>query len=105
MLFAVQIRMQTVNNTSWQHQQGMCNDRLRSPILSVMVTACTRLLHQTEACHLPIFMQVPGALAEKVRSYYNYVVAREVQSEEAAIIAGLSSSLRMQVGVDSTVSY
>lgn len=42
-------------------------------------------------------MQVPRSLSEKVRNYYSYVVAREVQADEADIIAGLSASLRTQV--------
>lgn len=41
--------------------------------------------------------QVPKLLAGKVRNYYNYVVEREVQADEADIIAGLSASLRTQV--------
>ena len=41
--------------------------------------------------------KVPRLLGEKVRSYYNYVVEREVQADEADIIAGLSASLRTQV--------
>lgn len=42
-------------------------------------------------------LQVPRALAEKVKSYYDYVVVREVQADEADIIAGLSASLRTQL--------
>jgi hypothetical protein len=41
--------------------------------------------------------QVPRALADKVKSYYDYVVEREVQADEANIIEGLSASLRTQV--------
>eukprot|EP00775_Hariotina_reticulata_P011835 gene11835-11979_t len=70
--------------------------------VSIMVSAMNRTHARQVSKHQAVedflrHRKVPGALAEKVRSYYNYVVAREVQSEEAAIIAGLSSSLRMQV--------
>lgn len=41
--------------------------------------------------------QVPRALAHKVKRYYDYVVEREVQADEADIIAGLSANLRTQV--------
>ncbi|KAG1662193.1 hypothetical protein FOA52_015819 [Chlamydomonas sp. UWO 241] len=40
---------------------------------------------------------IPKDLADKVRGFYNYTVAREVQSDEAEIISGLSTNLRMQV--------
>jgi hypothetical protein len=42
-------------------------------------------------------LQVPRALADKVKSYCDYVIEREVQADEADIIAGLSASLRTQV--------
>jgi hypothetical protein len=42
-------------------------------------------------------MQVPRALADKVKSYFDYVVEREVQADEADIISCLSANLRTQV--------
>ncbi len=44
-----------------------------------------------------LLLQVPRALADKVKSYYDYVIEREVQADEADIIAGLSANLRTQV--------
>lgn len=49
------------------------------------------------SCDMPVLRQVPRALADKVKSYYDYVVEREVQADEANIIEGLSASLRTQV--------
>lgn len=40
---------------------------------------------------------MPRALADKVKSYCDYVIEREVQADEADIIAGLSASLRTEV--------
>jgi hypothetical protein len=36
-------------------------------------------------------------LSEKIQNYYSYIVEREVHADEADIIAGLSTNLRMQV--------
>jgi hypothetical protein len=44
-----------------------------------------------------VLSQVPRALADKVKAYYDYVVEREVQADEADIIQGLSASLRTQI--------
>ncbi|KAG1678597.1 hypothetical protein FOA52_012604 [Chlamydomonas sp. UWO 241] len=41
--------------------------------------------------------KMPNRLSEKVRTFYNYTVARTVRQDEAEIIAGLSMGLRMQV--------
>jgi hypothetical protein len=48
-------------------------------------------------CACGPLLQVPRALADKVKSYCDYVIEREVQADEADIIAGLSASLRTQV--------
>ena len=36
-------------------------------------------------------------LSDKIKNYYGYIVDREVHTDEADIIAGLSTSLRTQV--------
>ncbi len=41
---------------------------------------------------------VRRSLSDKVRSFYNYTVARAIRRDENDIIAGLSMGLRMQVG-------
>lgn len=51
----------------------------------------------TPTLPLPPVSQVPRALADKVKAYYDYVVEREVQADEADIIQGLSASLRTQI--------
>lgn len=58
--------------------------------------------HDAERCtvahvYCGLLLQVPRALADKVKSYYDYVIEREVQADEADIIAGLSANLRIQV--------
>jgi hypothetical protein len=41
--------------------------------------------------------RLPAGLARKVREYYSYVLEKELHSDEATIIAGLSATLKEQV--------
>lgn len=70
--------------------------------ISVMVSAAssTRARMAAKRRGVDDFLthrKVPRALSEKVKAYYDYVVEREVQADEADIIQGLSASLRTQI--------
>lgn len=43
------------------------------------------------------YRKIPQPLADRIRGFYAYIIDREVQNDEADIIAGMSTALRTEV--------
>ena len=60
--------------------------------------ACTFAFHTTIQC-THARPHACRRLSDKIRSFYSYVADREVNNDEATVIAGLSTNLRMQASM------
>lgn len=88
---------ESADDAAWCCRGGWVRVTLRSTCPpSIPYPACLVPLSSTPPHPHPI-SQVPRALADKVKAYYDNVVEREVQADEADIIQGLSASLRTQI--------
>lgn len=43
------------------------------------------------------YRKIPQPLADRIRGFYAYIIEREVQNDEADIIAGMSTALKTEV--------